>query len=168
MAKVENWLKYLDIISQRVRHHHDALWEEEKHYSWWIYPILAGTVWVLASEQLKSDPCLQTMIITGASLLGIYLSWAAFTTIRREYGFFREWRKLQEEVEGALRDQRKIGDRKTEGKALPFTSPIKETPGIGITKIFQVNFMVTLVFFALIIALNAYRLCSLLSSASPA
>lgn len=27
------------IESKRVEIHHSALWEEEKHYTWWIYII---------------------------------------------------------------------------------------------------------------------------------
>jgi len=165
MAEVENWLKYLEIVSQRVRHHHDALWEEEKHYSWWIYPILAGTVWVLASEQLGSRPYLQTMIIAGASLLGIYLSWAGFMTIRREYRFFRNWLKVQEDIENKLRDL-EIKDQddqdQTARKAFPFVvykpdGPVEDTRGIGITKIFKINFVVTGIAFAVIFKINAYN-----------
>ncbi|MBN1862110.1 MAG: hypothetical protein JW790_00485 [Dehalococcoidales bacterium] len=146
MAEIENWLKYLEIISQRVRHHHDALWEEEKHYSWWIYPILAGTVWVLASKQLQSNPCLQAMIVIGACSIGIYLSWAAFMTIRREHKLFTNWLNLQSAIEKELKER----------KAIP-NDTVKDIPGIGITTIFKANFVVTGIAFVVIIAISAYN-----------
>jgi hypothetical protein len=164
MANVEDWLRYLEIVSQRVRHCHDALWEEEKHYSWWIYPILAGTIWVLASEPLQSDPCLQTIIVAVASSLGIYLSWAGFHTISREHGFFRSWLYLQDQIEVALRQ--KASEIQKIEQTLPFpvydpNSPIRPSQGVGITQVFKVNFVVTGIIFVVIIALNAYHFCGL-------
>ena len=149
MGYIENWLKYLETVSKRVRHHHDALWEEVKHYSWWVYLLLAGTVWVFASNLA---PCDKTMIIAIASFFGIYLSVAAIITIRRERLFFSRWVEIQNDIEKSLRDESKI-----DKNALPFESFPTDTPGIRIYRIFQFTFGVTGIIFIVILAIQVYR-----------
>ena len=91
MERDEKLLRYLELVSKRVRHHHDALWEEEKHYSWWLYPILAGLVYVIIKDNIS--PWIEFVIVIGGGIIGLYLSIAAIKVIRRESLFF--WRALQ-------------------------------------------------------------------------
>ena len=90
METEQRLLNYLEIISQRVIHHHDSLWEEEKHYSWWVYVILAGLIFVY----LSSSPYLcgwpKIALILAGCALGIYLSRAGYKVIRKESQYFHE------------------------------------------------------------------------------
>ncbi len=91
MADKQTLLKYLEVISQRVRHHHDAIWEEEKHYSWWIYIVFAALIYLYASD--IHAPYKLTLIVL-ASLFGIYLCVAAFRIVYKEGEYFAEAHQL--------------------------------------------------------------------------
>ena len=69
-------LKYLEIIERRIQHHHDALWEEEKHYTWWIYVLIGFIILVVTSEFISIKT--KELIIIGISLIGIFISCSAY------------------------------------------------------------------------------------------
>ncbi len=50
MATKTELLKHFELANQRIRYHHDSLWEEEKHYSWWVYILLAGLIYIYLSN----------------------------------------------------------------------------------------------------------------------
>jgi len=93
METGEKLLKYLEVISQRVTHHHDSLWEEEKHYSWWVYVILAGLIFVYMSRSPYLCGWPKVLIIVVGCGLGIYLSRAGYKVIRKESQYFHEARE---------------------------------------------------------------------------
>lgn len=88
-------LKLLDIVSQRVRHQHSALWEEEKHYSWWVYVLFAGLIWVYTNEHLSVVQ--KHAIITSGGVFGMVLAFSAFKAIRREGEYFLKADRLMPE-----------------------------------------------------------------------
>ena len=88
-------LKLLDIVSQRVRHQHSALWEEEKHYSWWVYVLFAGLIWVYTNEHLSVVQ--KHTIITLGGIFGMGLAFWAFQGIRRESEYFLKADRLMPE-----------------------------------------------------------------------
>jgi hypothetical protein len=47
----ELW-KHLELMAQRINHHRDALWEEEKHYTWWIYITFVGLIYIFVNDYL--------------------------------------------------------------------------------------------------------------------
>lgn len=88
MSHDERVLKFYEVTSGRVRNHHNALWEEEKHYSWWVYVLFVGVVSLYIFANLDNFPKL-TLIIAGCCY-GLYLSIAAVMIIRREGEQFHE------------------------------------------------------------------------------
>ncbi|MFC1912603.1 hypothetical protein ACFLX7_00150 [Chloroflexota bacterium] len=85
MSDNSGLIKHLEIVSQTAKHHHDAIWEEEKHYSWWVYIILAGLIYIYVNVDGNYIP--KNTLITIGGLFGIYLSLAAIKVIRREGDF---------------------------------------------------------------------------------
>lgn len=178
MKKDEKLMKYLGIVSERMRHHHNALWEEEKHYSWWVYIILAGLIYLLISGHF--DPPVRFTILVVGSLFGVYLSHTAYKVIRKESEYFADARLLS--VIAALAvglNRYKV--RRPEGfiplipqlekdfedakkkKGKP-NKPLKELLSearkfnLGIRDFFQLTFFVTKLLFLGLIGLSAYQL----------
>jgi len=90
----ERRLKCLDILATKARHQHDALWEEEKHYSWWVYSILAGVAFLAFNRGINIRPVeLRLAVVIIGAILGICLSITAFRVIRREGEYFWKTRK---------------------------------------------------------------------------
>lgn len=102
METDEKLLKYLEVISQRVTHHHNSLWEEEKHYSWWIYIILAGLIYIFFTKASHIDNVLRLIIMLAGCSFGIYISRVAYRVIRRESEDFHEARQVFSRVVCAL------------------------------------------------------------------
>jgi hypothetical protein len=74
--------KYLEIISERERHFHESLWEEEKHYTWWVYILFAGLIYLYTSHGVCN--IVKFILILGLSIFGIWICLAAINAIRRE------------------------------------------------------------------------------------
>ena len=85
-------LKYLEIIERRIQHHHDALWEEEKHYTWWIYVLIGFIILVVTSEFISIKT--KELIIIGISLIGIFISCSAYRVVRKEGEYFFEAKQI--------------------------------------------------------------------------
>lgn len=88
MANNQKLSKLLELASQRLRHHHDALWEEEKHYTWWVYVILGVVIFIYVNQ--FSVVGYKILLIVIVSLFGIFISWMGYTVVRREGEFFYE------------------------------------------------------------------------------
>jgi len=102
MSGQQELLKLLEVISQRVQHHHDALWEEAKHYSWWIYILLAGLVSLyLNLGSLK--PWVGIPLTVLGNLFGCVLSLIGYNAVRREGKMFHEARQIRARIFVALR-----------------------------------------------------------------
>ena len=102
MAESEDLLKLLEIISQRIQNHHSALWEEEKHYSWWIYIIFAGLIYLYLKLYPTSviflTPLEKTLIIVAISIFGIFISLMGYHVVRKESEFFYEARQIRARI----------------------------------------------------------------------
>lgn len=92
MEKESKLLKLLELVSQRIADHRDALWEEEKHYTWWIYIIFGGLIYIFVNDYL----CLQwkMVLITLGSLFGVFISLTGYNVIRRESEQFHLARQI--------------------------------------------------------------------------
>lgn len=98
----ERLLKCIDIFAARVRHQHDALWEEEKHYSWWVYSILAGVAFLAFNRGVNIQPVeLRLAVVIIGATLGICLSITAFRVIRKEGKYFWDTRKTGNSISHA-------------------------------------------------------------------
>ena len=76
-------------LSQEMRRYHQvALWEEEKHFTWWISIILPTLVLVYSHPDL----CVQqkVAIVTAGCLFGAFLSHIGYRVIRQEGEYFKE------------------------------------------------------------------------------
>ncbi len=93
-------LKFLAIASERLRRHHNSLWEEEKHYSWWIYIIFAGLIFLYINQSLALSNKL-TLIILG-TLFGIFISLIGYNVVRRESEYFHEAFQIYDRTTKAL------------------------------------------------------------------
>jgi hypothetical protein len=74
--------KYLEVISGRERHYHDALWEAEKHYTWWVYILFGGLIYLYTSFGICN--IFKFVLILFVSLFGMWISFAAINAIRRD------------------------------------------------------------------------------------
>lgn len=74
--------KYLEVISERERHYHNALWEETKHYSWWVYVLFGGLIYLYIHHGIANN--IKSIIIIVFSLFGMWISFAAINAIRRD------------------------------------------------------------------------------------
>lgn len=98
--KKEDLMKLLDLTSQRLRHHHDALWQEEKHYTWWIYIVAGAIIFIYLN---KSLPLLQkTVLVACGSFLGIFVSWIGYNVVCREGRYLNKSVRLQNRIISAL------------------------------------------------------------------
>jgi|SRR5713101_7433370 len=75
-------LKILDIAEARRRYHHNALWEEQKHFAWWVSLIFPALVFVQSTASLTRETKLFLIFI--ASGFGVVVSAIALRAIRRE------------------------------------------------------------------------------------
>jgi len=110
MSGQQALLKLLEVISQRVQHHHDALWEEEKHYSWWIYIIFGGLIYLYL--RLPSftalEPYQQALLMSLGSVLGVFISIMGYHAVRREGEMFHKARKIRKRILAALEIEQSI------------------------------------------------------------
>lgn len=157
-------LKYLEVISQRVRHHHDALWEEEKHYSWWVYIIFAGLIYLYTSD---IHACYKLVLIVVASLFGVYLSVAALIVIYKEGEYFHEARQLYARTAIALglnESQPNLPENKSLGPTVKCQDfdDVKSQANkcdFGIRHFFRLTFKVAILLFIGFIIFSAITLC---------
>ena len=94
MANNPELLKHLEVVSQRERHHHDILWEEEKHYSWWVYVVFAGLVFIYSHSNPAFLPEYKIIAIIFGTFLGVWLSISAIRVIHLESKYLHEARQL--------------------------------------------------------------------------
>lgn len=89
-------IPYLEATSQRVSHHGKLLWEEEKHYTWWVYVLLGAMLYLLLSHQVSGG--LRLCLIVIVSLFGIAISSIGLRVIRVEGVQFYDALRLQDEI----------------------------------------------------------------------
>jgi len=100
MVNEPELLRLLEIAAQRVRHHHDALWEEEKHYSWWIYIIFAALIFVYAHRPFVAWQ--NVAILTAGSAFGVFICLIGYKVVRRESKYFHEAIQIRDRIIIAL------------------------------------------------------------------
>ena len=84
-------LQYLQIASTTVNRHHGALWEEEKHYTWWISVLFAAALATYLAPSLS--PVEQAVPMLCVAVVGCLMSLAAYRVISLEGQYFSEARQ---------------------------------------------------------------------------
>jgi hypothetical protein len=137
MSGQQELLKLLEIISQRAQHHHDALWEEAKHYSWWIYIIFAGLIYLYF--KLPSFTILGALLMGLGSAFGVFISIMGFNAVRLESEYFKDARCVRNCI---LADLKGV-DQSIKEKF----DPVKDKEGFGIRSGFKLTFIITAILF---------------------
>ena len=140
MSGQQELLKLLEIISQRIQHHHDSLWEEAKHYSWWIYIIFAGLIYlyIRLPEFTLLEPCERALLMAFGSAFGIFISIMGFNAVRLESKYFKDARQMRNCILSALEVDQSIKKD---------FDPVKDKEGFGIRRGFKLTFIITAILF---------------------
>jgi hypothetical protein len=147
MSDQQELLKLLEIASQRVQHCHDALWEEAKHYSWWVYIIFAGLIYLYFKlpEFTLLEQWQQALLMYLGSAFGVFISIMGFNAVRLESKYFKDARCVRhcilaklEGVDQSIKEKfDPVKDKKGEDKG-----------GFGIRCGFELTFIITALLFA--------------------
>jgi len=139
----ENVIELYLNASQRLRHHHDALWKEETHYTWLIYILVAGTILALTCDVVKPWNAIIAIIL---SIVGIFACIIAFHVISRERHFF------EQASDSCRRYANELGITQTEGFFV-------HTPGIRVITWFRVTLLLPIIIFMVLIFAGAFMIC---------
>jgi hypothetical protein len=60
-------LTFLGVWTRRLGQHHQALLEEEKHYTWWIYIIFGALIFIYANPYISLTN-LKLALVSGGCL----------------------------------------------------------------------------------------------------
>jgi hypothetical protein len=141
MSGQQELLKLLEIISQQIQYHHESLWEEAKHYAWWIYIIFAGLIYLylgLSGFKLL-EPCQQALIMGLGNAFGLFISIMGFNAVRLESKYFKAARQRRNRILAALKN--------VDQSIKKDFDPAEDKGGFGIRRGFQLTFIITALFF---------------------
>ncbi len=85
-TKNDDDVKRLELAHNIREFHHKSLWEEEKHFTWWISIVLSAQIVVYTSSSLCNENKLTFMVI--GSVVGFFLCFTALNIMRKEGGYF--------------------------------------------------------------------------------
>lgn len=139
----DNAIRLFTNANQRLRHIHDALWKEETHYTWLVYILIAGVVWILGSD---IDEIWGGILAISLSLVGIFVCLIGYYVLIRERYFFEQamesWKKYANEL--GIAELELIRDR---------------LPGPNITDCFKATLIVPIFVFVALIIAAAFSFC---------
>ncbi len=78
----------LDLATKIRQYHHNAIWEEEKHFTWLISIVLSAQLLVLTSKEVSAAG--KFVLVFVGSLVGVLLAITGFRVQRREAIYFRD------------------------------------------------------------------------------
>ena len=107
---------------QWAQHYHRALWDEERHYSWWISIILPALAIVYATPNLTV--LVKQAVVTAGAAVGLILALAAQHVVRIEG---RNYIKAMWRHDALVR-------------LLELDSP-RDVPGLGRTSLYEAGFV---------------------------
>jgi hypothetical protein len=88
VARKDNDMTNLEFARNLRAFHHKALWEEEKHFTWWVLVLLSAIV--LFSTSANVDPKAKLAFILVGCLVGVVLCCIGFRVFRVEGGYFHK------------------------------------------------------------------------------
>lgn len=83
-----NQLKKIEIAQTIVNKHHSALWEAQKHFTWWLSILLSAQLITYTSDTLNSLS--KTIFVTIIGIVGIFICRIAFLSLTRESEYYCE------------------------------------------------------------------------------
>ena len=141
---VKDRVQLLEQAKARFKHIHDALWKEETHYTWLIYILAAGVIFIFSSEL---SPFFKFVVVSALSFLGVIVCIIAYNVIWRESQY------LDEAIES----------RKRYMKLLPITyheaypESAGNSPDGNIRRLFKLTVLLPIGLFLLIFVLSALQ-----------
>jgi hypothetical protein len=173
-------IKLLDLANQRVRHHHDALWKEETHYTWLVYILAAGVIYIF----FISGVCwpLKAVIDVPLSIIGICVCLIGYSVVRKEGRYFHEALQIRNRLNRAVGLDKRIKIEPDFNEMLmpkndleiknwqevrrKANKPLKKLLGgvfkwgsMGIRDWFQITLLFPILLFVIMIALSIINVC---------
>lgn len=96
----ESLIAALHEFEERVRSHHDALWEEEKHYTWFLSLFFPAIGVIFMATNVR--PWVRLIVESILSSFGLVMSRNAISVIARESELMRESLLLGDGVASTL------------------------------------------------------------------
>jgi hypothetical protein len=140
----------LDLTSRSIISHRATLWEEEKHYTWWVYVIAAALV--LVGTSAYPPVGFKVVFVAAGSLVGIVVSLLGLCVVRREgeliHGRHRAYDRLIDEL-GLEDPERGLEEGQVNCSVSRLLSPISEIRkgALGVRYVFQLGFLFTAVLY---------------------
>lgn len=150
-------LDRLEFAFKRWSYHHTAIWEAQKHFTWFISIVLSAEVISLSTASLSHTTRLVTVEVL--SVVGVVLAWIGCRVQRREGSLFTfasdeyaaEHNAIFPERPLPVRDVSQDGDAKLPGNpSWPALIVAPFRPGTGIRVMFQWLFVLFMAGFAVI------------------
>jgi hypothetical protein len=177
----QDFIKLLDIANQRIRHHHDALWKEETHYTWLVYILAAGVIYIFFISGVSWP--LKAGIAILLSVIGICVCLIGYSVVRKEGRYFHEAIQIRNRLNRAIGldkrikieldfDEMLLPRKDTEIKnwhevRCKANKPLKELLGglfkwdsMVIRDWFQITLLFPILIFVIMIVLSIIKVCS--------
>jgi hypothetical protein len=130
-------------LQMRLNSHRQTLWEEQKHFAWWISIILSGLILIFLADEIDSK--LRIIPIALGCIFGITISIVARRVISKEDIYFQEAKNNIERIE------KRFTMLKSEDKIVNF--------GTSIKNLFKIVFVIAIILFSLILILFPIAAC---------
>jgi hypothetical protein len=138
-------------LAMRLREfHHNAIWEGQKHFTWFMSILLSAQLLVLTSDTLSSHA--RAILVVIASSIGILLAITGFRVQRREGLYWWHANSVFVQEHNAVYPDRPITASAAANKSLPELLSSFIHGQAGVRDYFQVLFLgFVLVFLGLIV-----------------
>jgi len=146
------------LLITRIRQsHHDAIWEEQKHFTWLLSIIFSAQAVVLAGTELSAPD--KAIIISIASVVGILIALIGFRAQRIEGVYYhRANTHFAKEFLAVYPDAEEPHHSQAPNKAVLALIKSAITGSAGVRDYFQIIFIA---FFAVFTAIAIYAYISL-------
>ena len=153
--RAESDLAKLDIAFRIWAHHHNSIWEEQKHFMWLISIVLSAQLLVLTSNAVP-QPGRTVLAVTG-SLVGVLLALTGLSVQRREgFYFWKASAQLFVEYNEIFRDRPMGNLPPSPNKTLISLVVAFFTGRAGVRDSFQVLFLCFMLVFFLLPMIAAF------------
>jgi hypothetical protein len=148
----------LNIADSRRKYHHNALWEEEKHFTWLVSLILSAELFLFTSDRIVYRTRLTVAI--AIALLGTLISAVALIVLRKESSYFHHANKDFVEEFNLLFPQGRLSMTSSRG---PNRNPLSLLVhffrgSLGVRDAFQFIFVIFALTFAAILVVSVVLL----------
>jgi len=135
----------LDLLFKIRQAHHNAIWEEQKHFTWLISIILSGQLVILADVKIASTQKITLVIVS--SIMGILFAVIGFRTQRIEGVCYTDASVAFNEVYRALFHAESPWQRSNPNKTIRDLIPAIFTSSSDVRDHFQFLFLFLIIVF---------------------